>query len=210
MSGWPLTVDSDDYIELLNGLKDQVEALGSITLLRGPQGSVGPRGFRGFVGPDGTVGVPGSQIYSGSGAPTSGIGIDGDYYIDTTAKVLYGPKTGGAWPTPGLNLGTDVVQREAIVALTLGNGSNDLDWDLYGAFSLTCTGTSCALNHLNLPTPLVGSMLGFIFDGGNADVATLFPGVTWTANTAPDMPASGFNLVSLWCYDGSTLYGCAA
>ena len=204
-------VDQVDFIEKLNELYDQVQALGSITLLRGPQGVAGPRGFTGASGVPGDDGVAGSQIYSGSGAPTSGVGIDGDYYIDTVAPALWGPKVGGAWVPPAIPLGTSVVQREAIAALANGNGSNNLDWDVYGAFTLTGTGTSVALNHQNLPPgPLLGSMLGFITNGGNADVATLFPGVIWTGAVLPDMPASGFNLVSLWCYDGSTIYGCAA
>jgi hypothetical protein len=210
----PLTfyVDQPDFIEKLNDLYDQVQALGSITLLRGPAGVPGPRGFTGSRGLSGTLGVAGSQIYSGTGAPLIGLGIDGDYYIDTLGKALYGPKTGGAWPLPPLSLGSDVVQREAIIALANGNASNDLDWDLYGAFTLTCTGTSCALNHMNLPGAdgKLGSMLGFIDNGGNADVTVLFPGVIWTANTAPDMPTLGFNMVSLWCFDQVTIYGVAA
>ncbi len=43
------------------------------------------------------VGVPMPTIRNGSGAPSSGVGIDGDYYIDNTAHAIYGPKTSGAW-----------------------------------------------------------------------------------------------------------------
>lgn len=32
-----------------------------------------------------------------SGAPSGGTGSNGNYYIDTTAALLYGPKNGGAW-----------------------------------------------------------------------------------------------------------------
>lgn len=39
----------------------------------------------------------GNTILNGSGAPSSGIGGDGDFYLDTTAGVMYGPKTSGAW-----------------------------------------------------------------------------------------------------------------
>lgn len=212
----PLTfyVDQPDFIEKLNDLYDQVQALGSITLLRGPQGVAGPRGFTGSRGLPGAGGIAGSQIYSGSGPPLIGTGIDGDYYIDVPGTALWGPKIGGAWVPPPIPLGTSVVQREQVAVLTNGNGSNDLDWNLYGAFTLTCTGIGAALNHQNLPPtlvpPKVGSMLGFINNGGLADVTVLFPGVIWTANVAPDMPTLGFNFVSLWCYDGATLYGVAA
>lgn len=49
----------------------------------------------------GPKGDPGSKILSGDGPPTSDIGIDGDFYVDTTANglPLYGPKSGGIWPT---------------------------------------------------------------------------------------------------------------
>lgn len=37
------------------------------------------------------------NLRSGSGAPASGLGNDGDFYIDTTAHSFYGPKVSGAW-----------------------------------------------------------------------------------------------------------------
>src|SRR3990172_3418549 len=36
----------------------------------------------------------------GTGAPGAGLGADGDFYIDTAADAIYGPKTGGAWGSP--------------------------------------------------------------------------------------------------------------
>jgi len=45
----------------------------------------------------GDPGVDGKTILNGSGAPAGGTGVDGDFYIDTTANEIYGPKTGGAW-----------------------------------------------------------------------------------------------------------------
>jgi len=38
-----------------------------------------------------------NELRSGSGVPSSGLGINGDFYIDTAAHNLYGPKTAGAW-----------------------------------------------------------------------------------------------------------------
>lgn len=39
-----------------------------------------------------------TKTLSTSGAPSSGTGVDGDFAIDSTAKIMYGPKAGGAWP----------------------------------------------------------------------------------------------------------------
>lgn len=37
------------------------------------------------------------SIFNGTGAPGAGLGVDGDFYIDTAAVEIYGPKAGGAW-----------------------------------------------------------------------------------------------------------------
>jgi hypothetical protein len=56
-------------------------------------------------GPTGPVGPPnGNTIWSGSGAPTAGIGQNGDFYIDNVGHVIYGPKASGAWPGTGVSL----------------------------------------------------------------------------------------------------------
>ncbi|MCP9752543.1 collagen-like protein [Ferruginibacter sp. HRS2-29] len=47
-----------------------------------------------LVGP---TGIPGRTVLSGAGIPAATLGNDGDFYINTTAKTIYGPKTGGNW-----------------------------------------------------------------------------------------------------------------
>jgi hypothetical protein len=39
----------------------------------------------------------GNTILSGSGAPSSGGGVNGDLYLDSAASRLYGPKAAGSW-----------------------------------------------------------------------------------------------------------------
>lgn len=63
----------------------------------GPQGNTGPQGPQGDTGPAGPAGANGKTILNGSGAPSSGIGVDGDFYIDTASTQFYGPKANGAW-----------------------------------------------------------------------------------------------------------------
>ena len=55
------------------------------------KGTDGEKGEKGEKGNDGT------QIIPGIGAPTPNIGNNGDWYIDTTNKTLYGPKTQNKW-----------------------------------------------------------------------------------------------------------------
>lgn len=55
-------------------------------------------------GPAIVRGLPGSQIYRGSGAPdeyTPADAIAGDWYVDEYAPAMYGPRTSaGAWGDP--------------------------------------------------------------------------------------------------------------
>ena len=63
---------------------------------------VGPTGATGATGSQGATGATGSDgktVRNGTVAPTSGIGVDGDFYINTATNILYGPKASGAWPT---------------------------------------------------------------------------------------------------------------
>ena len=68
----------------------------------GATGAPGPSGAQGAVGPAGSCTA--QTILNGSGPPASSTGADGDFYIDTSAQVIYGPKAGGAWPTPGTSI----------------------------------------------------------------------------------------------------------
>jgi hypothetical protein len=52
-----------------------------------------------MIGPQGVQGIAGFTILNGSGAPASELGVNGDFYIDTTAHAIYGPKATGAWGT---------------------------------------------------------------------------------------------------------------
>ena len=71
----------------------------------------GPKTAEGWGTPVSLKGAPagqsGSKIYSGSGAPAADKGIEGDWYIDTVNKRLYGPKTSTGWPTTYIGLGAD-------------------------------------------------------------------------------------------------------
>lgn len=45
------------------------------------------------------TGPAGKTILSGTAAPTSGDGTNGDYWLDYTAWTIYGPKASGTWPS---------------------------------------------------------------------------------------------------------------
>jgi hypothetical protein len=56
-------------------------------------------------GSSGPAGADGKTVRSGSGAPSNGLGVDGDFYINTTANTIYGPKVSGSWGSPASLVG---------------------------------------------------------------------------------------------------------
>lgn len=66
----------------------------------GPQGDQGEQGETGATGPTGNPGADGLLTFTATGAPDNGLGIEGDYYLDTASGALYGPKGASTWPTP--------------------------------------------------------------------------------------------------------------
>jgi hypothetical protein len=65
----------------------------------GDKGTDGATGAVGPAGPAGTDGAAGSVIYSGNTAPAVSKGAVGDFYLDTSTGLLYGPKTANGWGT---------------------------------------------------------------------------------------------------------------
>jgi len=58
----------------------------------------GPAGATGAAGANGTNGTNGLSILSGATTPSNlTVGVDGDFYINTTNFTLFGPKTAGNW-----------------------------------------------------------------------------------------------------------------
>ena len=58
-----------------------------------------------------------NTILNGKGAPTSNVGINGDFYIDISNFNIYGPKTKNRWPSPvSLRSTTNTSERTTTVA----------------------------------------------------------------------------------------------
>jgi hypothetical protein len=63
----------------------------------GDKGAAGATGAVGPAGPAGANGTAGSVIYSGNTTPAVSKGVIGDFYLDTSTGLLYGPKTANGW-----------------------------------------------------------------------------------------------------------------
>ena len=77
---------------------------------QGLKGDPGATGAQGEKGERGLPGKDGSVIYADKGKPTNQ-GKDGDYYIDTEAKIFYGPKANNTWPTTGISLTNESINN---------------------------------------------------------------------------------------------------
>src|SRR5690606_25110230 len=105
--------------------------------LGGAPGADGQDGQDGEDGTNGANGTDGSRILAGAGAPSPGTGRDGDYYLDRSTSILYGPKAAGVWPTPGLSLlgltgppGSDGQDGAPGPQGPAGPASVDLQWSI--------------------------------------------------------------------------------
>ena len=56
-----------------------------------------------LIGETGPEGLDGNTILYGFGAPSSSLGVDGNFYIDESIFRIFGPKTSGVWGS-GLNI----------------------------------------------------------------------------------------------------------
>ena len=69
----------------------------------GPAGATGATGAAGAAGATGAAGTNGAVWYSGSGAPSSGTGANGDYYLNIATGDVY-TKSSGSWGSAIANL----------------------------------------------------------------------------------------------------------
>ena len=98
--------------------------------IQGPEGPQGQQGIQGIQGPagedgaDGLAGSDGRTILSGSGAPTTQ-GEDGDFYLDTAASSIYGPKN-VTWPAGVSLIGPAGADGVGIPSISEGDASKVL------------------------------------------------------------------------------------
>lgn len=79
-----------------------------------------------LIGPTGPTGAS-STWHTGSGAPASGLGADGDMYLNTANGDVYGPKASGAWGSPSANIvGPAAPQATSSTQGTIQLGGGDL------------------------------------------------------------------------------------
>ncbi|MBK7761901.1 MAG: collagen-like protein [Bacteroidetes bacterium] len=95
-----------------------------LTGAQGIQGIQGLTGAQGIQGIQGVAGTNGKTILNGTSNPTSGQGVDGDFFLNTTTNQIFGPKTAGAWGSGTSIIGPQGIQ--GIQGLTGATGSQGI------------------------------------------------------------------------------------
>jgi len=80
------------------------------------------KGDPGVPGDPGAPGADGKTVLSGAGTPSGGLGVNGDFYINTSAFTIYGPKAAGVWGSP-----TSIVGPTGSTGATGGTGTAGVD-----------------------------------------------------------------------------------
>lgn len=104
--------------------------------IRGPEGPDGGQGPVGDTGPPGPAtpgpqGNPGLSVLSGARDPATPDGVNGEFWVNTVTKFIWGPKATGVWPGAGVSLvgpaGGQGIKGDAGVAGPAGadGGYND-------------------------------------------------------------------------------------
>lgn len=89
------------------------------------------KGDTGPVGPSGAQGISGNTILSGNGAPANSLGVAGDFYLDLSGLMLYGPKTAAGWGSGVVLKGSQGPEGNADVKVDTFNIASP-DW-IYSA-----------------------------------------------------------------------------
>jgi integrin beta 8 len=145
------------------------------------------------LAPAGIDGEDGRTVLSGTGAPSGGTGVDGDFYIRTSNYVIYGPKTAGAWGTG--------------VSLVGPPGSDGAD----GADGLDGTDGTSLLSGTVPPTGGVGNDGDFYLDYNLYDIYGPKTGGSWGSGTSILGTVGSDGTDGVDGVDGRTiLYGTAA
>ncbi len=173
---------------------------------RGPAGASGGAGSNGAAGASGASGQ-GYAILNGSGPPGANIGADNDFYIDTAATQLYGPKKGGVWGspislTPGANLRTnnDGLVGATLADLALVTSANSGYSQSSGVLMMTSCRVDAAATRVAFEVDSPGSgltpgqnFIGIYDTGGNLVAGTGDLSGTWGSG-----PVDKVIVLNLW------------
>jgi hypothetical protein len=128
-----------------------IDTVGKV--LWGPKNSTNWGAGAALVGPQG---IPGKTVLNGAGAPAAALGTVGDFYIDVTAKAIYGPKTVAGWGAATSLIGPTGAQGIQGIQGNPGTPAQVIysPWITtpYNSRDTTVDGTCLRMRHLDAPS----------------------------------------------------------
>jgi hypothetical protein len=166
-----LTITNDTVLSIANG--------NAVTLPT----SVGPQGPQGVQG---VAGTDGRSVLNGSTNPTSGIGANGDFYLNTSTNTLFGPKSGGLWPVGGSLVGpAGPMGQTGPIGLTGATGLTGAP----GPAGVNGTNGSAVLSGLSNPASSLGANGDFYLNTSTNNLFGPKSGGLWPAGVSLVGPA---------------------
>ena len=110
-------INGDTYILATNGTFYNKVAGSWVAKFSMATGPVGPQGPAGANGTNGTNGL---TVLNGASNPSNLLGVDGDFYINTTNWTIFGPKASGAWPAGVSMVGPTAPIAPQVTVITAG------------------------------------------------------------------------------------------
>jgi len=130
--------------------------------------------LNGGSGAPGSDGADGKTILNGNSAPSTSVGVDGDFYINTSSQEIYGPKSASAWGSPTDIVGADgSAGQDGITTIDYKGVYVSTSAYVPGNFVVHSAQTYIATASSTNSTPPSSSWDSFPFvTGGSGDVAT--------------------------------------
>ena len=133
----------------------------------------GATGATGATGSTGAAGTPGSVWYSGAGTPSSGTGINGDYYLNTSNGDVF-LKVSGSWGTRIENLTGPAGTGSGTVTSVSVTSANGFAGTVATASTTPAISLNTTVTGILKSTGTTGTPAG-ISAAANTDVNALFP-----------------------------------
>lgn len=167
--------------------------------MSGPEGPSGPQGPQGDPGPTGATGAAGSVWREGTGAPSNGLGVNGDFYLDDATGDVYQKAAGAYTVVANIKGATGATGPEGSFAhsvLTYAATTNiDFDGDDYRSLTLTGNVTFTTSNR-GAPKSITIRIIG-----DASDRTLTFPGGwKWYGDMPSALAANKEGILSVTCF----------
>lgn len=163
-----LGVNGDFYVDNTGSNTYYVKAGTTWSSQANLKGTTGTTGSTGATGSVGSAGAAGSQIFTGSGVPSGGTGVNGDIYIDSVSPNTYYQKSAGSWASQGTLRGATGSTGGA--GSNGSNGTNGANGLLGGYAYLFSTATSSTptTSTLNFNNAIIASVTNIYINKTNS------------------------------------------